>query len=152
MGRQLTLDEHRAIGATLAMIRYECGAADRLNEFKKGSLTHRRLHRVEKDIDRLRSRLEDLSLAQHGDAARPSVYYVNQPPREGHAVDALLDHLRYTVGDVINGKVRAAVIDLYLRIDRSLWSLKMAIADRPEDKRRPLIAAPNSSETGPDLT
>ena len=120
---RMTLDEHRDAGAALAMIHNECAAADRLNQFKKGSRTSRTLLRIEKNIDRLRSRLETVSLTHYGDAAWPSLYFVNPPQREGHAAEVLRTHLRHRVGEIINGKVPVPIVDLYLRCDRSLQRL-----------------------------
>jgi hypothetical protein len=123
--KNMTLDEHRAAGVALASILSECASADRL--------TSQSIRKIERTLNSLRSRLEDLSLRDYGDAAWPSLYYVNPPPRENVELNVLLTRLR-EVNAIINGKVPARVIDIYLRADRKL--LLLAKNDHVYDLKR----------------
>lgn len=148
--QKLTLDEHRRLGAELATIWWWLKdklsrrrdksmqrATDRLNELEKGSPTHRRLLRVEKDIDRLRRKLDSLLAEQHPGVDGRSIYYGNRPAMEGRTLDALHVRLSYEVGTlVLTDRVPAPLIDLYLRCERSMFALKTSTADHPEDARR----------------
>jgi hypothetical protein len=131
--KQLTLDEHRWLGGKLYMIHEQACNARFLNQFKKNSQTARRILRVDKDIARLRSALDNILFSQHPSEADTSYYYGQRERTEELSMDVLFYALRYDVGDVINGKVLAPTIDLYLRCDRSLFKLRFAITEYPED-------------------
>jgi hypothetical protein len=72
-------------------------------------------------IDRLRSKLEDLLFKQYPDQASPAIYYggTSAPANSGPLADVSAG-LRQSVGSVINGRVPARIIDAYLRADRAL--------------------------------
>jgi len=135
MKKQLTLDEHRALGTALSKIRHELGGADRLNSFKLNSWTQRLLKRAARRIDRLRSKLDGLLFKQNPTCASPSIYYGHQEVSEELSIEALRVCLDYAVGEIINGKVPAPVLDLYLRCERTLFVMKLSIIDHPEDAR-----------------
>lgn len=118
MRPRLSVDEHHKIGVTLGRLSGKCSSAHTLNRYKKTS-TLSQIKRVARDIDQLRCKLDSLLFEQLPDVARPEIYYGdkdNHPMSWGDAVEELT-----TVGDTINGKVPAKIIDLYLRCDRQLY-------------------------------
>jgi hypothetical protein len=132
----LAIEEHRRLGTTLTMIRNELGSAERLNQFKKGSTTHRYMRRAEKVIDSLRCKLDSLVCKQYPNFETRPIYYGNPThPREDYPAEALKLCLDHAVGDVINGRVPVAIIDQYIRGHHALHSLHIVMEDYPEDRR-----------------
>ena len=118
MRPRLTFDEHRKIGVTLWKISNKCSCAYTLNRYRKTS-TLSQIKRVARDINQLRCKLDDLLFEQLSDVATPAVYY-------GHKDNYLMSWAEAveglnTVGDAINGKVPAKILDLYLRCDRRIY-------------------------------
>ena len=131
--KQLTLDEHHWLGGKLNMIHEQACSPKFLKQFKKGSQTARRIARLDKDLARLRLSLENILYGQYPN--EPNCYRDRRFEGVELSMDVLRYSLEYDIGDVINRKVLARTLDLYLRCDRSLFALWFAIAEYPEDRR-----------------
>lgn len=132
----MSLEEHRKLGALLSMIEREVMASDHLNLYKKNSVTLQRFFKLQEALLRFRSRMEDISLKDYGDDAWPSAYFIPAPKRQGVPLDKLVDESMREALDIIRGHVPAPVTDLALKCDRRLYSLRIAIKERPEDRLR----------------
>lgn len=136
MKRILTVDEHRALGTELSILRNEIARADRLNLYKRNSITARKLLRAESMFDKLRCKLDGELFKWHPTEAKQSIYYGGEYRNEPMwSLDQELwtERLR-AVGDIINRKVSARVLDSYIRCDRALYSVVSELNKRPDDQ------------------
>jgi hypothetical protein len=125
----LDLNQHRVAGVALARISRELPAIFPIGKYKKSSPTNQRLRRLHRDVTKLRDGLNSLMNAQHPDVAAartdPRIYYDLQLKLEGLGAGALHELLESDVRETINGRVPARLLDVYLKIERSLYFLSV---------------------------
>jgi hypothetical protein len=117
----LLLEEHRMIGIALARINRRLVGADTLNEFRRQRPIMRKLMKAAREIDKLRSKLDSLLFDKlAGRGATAAIYYGHQSSNvmPWSAVREELEAVR----NIINGRIPARIMDLYLRCDHSMWS------------------------------
>ena len=137
MKLKLAVDEHCAIGPALVILTRSVQSADVLNEFKRSRDILKRLRRAGRELEKLRCKLDSLMAAQHPVEFQPLVYYGASNKDVHWPLDTLVGRLDSDVGEVINGKVPAALLDLYLRCQLALHVLKVGIEDQRERRHDP---------------
>jgi hypothetical protein len=134
-GLRLNANDHSQIGAVLKMIVYECGCADRLNQFKKRSTSQRLVLLAVKQLNSLRNKLDNEVCRHFPEAlSLEQMYYGNPDQMEHRTVDDLLLALRRQVGDAINGRVPVRILDQYLRAERCLNNLRAWLKDVADEQ------------------
>jgi hypothetical protein len=127
--KPLTWEEHDEIGALLCEIKIPLWDGR-----SKKSLVSRRCDRAYKLLRRFRNKMIDLA----DQLGRGSVYYDSGTgsPQEATADYLLivLDRL-HQIGNKLNSRVPAAVLDSYVRVEWALQALHRAIVDRDDDHR-----------------
>jgi hypothetical protein len=78
----MTMGEHRAVGAELSVLRNDIASAERLNLYRRNSITIRKLLRTQSEFDKLCNKLDDEMFERHPDEAHQSVYYGGQHSNE----------------------------------------------------------------------
>ena len=130
MKLKLAANEHRAIGPALVILTRSVQSADVLNEFKRNRNILKRLRRAARGLEKLRCKLDSLMAEQHPAEFQPSVYYGPMERGVYWPLDALEGRLESDVGKVINSKVPARLLDLYLRCRLALHVLKLGVEDQ----------------------
>jgi hypothetical protein len=120
----LTLEDHRAIGAALTMIHSELNG-HHWGRFKENSEVTRRRRRADRNITYLRVSLVNL-VDDH------SIYF---GPRSRVKVNREQALIASDIGEVLTrGRVSDNILTVYLRLERSLMALRMALDNqRPQD-------------------
>ena len=139
MKLKLAASEHRTVGPALVILTRSVQSAGVLNEFKRSPDILRRLRRAARELEKLRCKLDSLMAEQHPAEFHPSVYYGARDKDVYWPLGALLDRLDSDVLEVIDGKVPAALLDLYLRCRLALHGLKIGLEDQRARQDRAVV-------------